>query len=109
MSVDTEACSLCPQGCPTVDGTPNGICPKFWRRPDGSSLCSQSWSCMPNASTNSRIIGGAFFLVALIYVRLIYCNYKKMSLEGEKNSSTKGSTTSTGLFWKRIAPQNFAR
>jgi hypothetical protein len=76
---DTEACSLCPQGCPTVDGTPNGVCPKFWQRPDGSSLCSQSWSCMPNASTNSRIIGSFFFLVTLIYVRIMYYNYKKNS------------------------------
>jgi hypothetical protein len=34
---------------------------------------------MPNSSTNSRIVGGAFFLVALIYVRIMYYNYKKNS------------------------------
>ena len=76
---DPQTCVMCPQGCDTVDKSPDGVCPKFWQRPDGSLVCSQAWFCIPYASINQRIIGGCFFLIALIYIRIIYYNYKKTS------------------------------
>jgi hypothetical protein len=76
---DSQTCVICHQGCDTVDKSSDGVCPKFWQRPAGSLVCSQAWFCIPYASINQRIIGSFFFLIALIYIRIIYYNYKKTS------------------------------
>ena len=72
-----DVCAVCPQGCDTVDSAPNGTCPKYWQRPDGSPLCSQAWTCLDLAMVHIRIVGALFLLISLIYVRIIYYNYKK--------------------------------
>jgi hypothetical protein len=104
-----EACPICPQGCSTIDGSPNGICPKYWQRPEGSSLCSQSWNCAQYSNDIARVIGSFFLLLAFVYLRIIYFNYTGNSTEGESTSATKSTVSRIRSFWKNVSPQNFAR
>ena len=92
---ESQTCVICPQGCDTVDKSSDGVCPKFWQRPAGSLVCSQAWFCIPYASINQRIIGGCFFLIALIYIRIIYYNYTKNTIDAERSAPHQSSSTCT--------------
>ena len=96
-----SVCQVCPQGCDTLDKSPNGTCPKYWQRPDGSPLCSQAWACLDLAMVHSRIIGGLFLLIVLIYVRIMYYNYKRdeSSAAAVARNQTCESITSCESEW----------
>jgi len=113
-------CAVCSVGCDPVNAIPNGTCPKFWERPEGSSLCSQSWTCSQFSNPSNRIVGGVFLLVALLYVRIMYYNYKKGSPDTvvstlHTTTSQHDSLLGLGVFkralraWKRFSPRTHAR
>ena len=108
-------CAVCIEGCDTVDNIPNGTCPKFWDRPPGSSLCMQSWTCTQFSNANNRIVGVIFLLVALLYVRIIYYNYKKGALDANLITATDSSSASSSVFkralraWQKFNPRTHAR
>ena len=112
-----SVCQVCPQGCDTLDKSPNGTCPKYWQRPDGSPLCSQAWTCVEYSATNQRITGAFFLFTTLIYFRIMYfANSKNSQLRHNVSSSeSQGHRKDAGcidraLLWmKSISATNMAR
>ncbi len=106
---DSQTCVICSVGCDTVNKSSDGVCPKYWQRPAGSLVCSQAWNCMPYRNINERIVGSFFFVVALIYIRIIYYNYTKNPIDAERSAPHQSSSTCTSALKKISSPQNFAR
>jgi hypothetical protein len=111
------SCASCAQGCNTLDDPLNGTgsCPKYWQRPDGSNLCSESYSCSAS-SISIRIVGCFFLIVALVYCRLIYISHIKSttsafaSAGAELQGSACGRVLNRALSCLRaVDPQTAAR
>lgn len=111
------SCVSCAQGCNTFDDPLNGTgsCPKFWQRPYGSILCSESYSCSAS-SISIRIVGCFFLIVALVYCRLIYISYIKSTTSAhasagvELQGSARVRVLNRALKWLRaVDPQTAAR
>ncbi len=92
IMLHSETCVICPQGCATVELTPNGTCPLHWTRPDSSSLCSHSFSCLSNSDSNSRIVGCFFILVSLVYLLILFHDRKKKAAV----ANSRGDLQQTG-------------
>lgn len=111
------SCASCAQGCNTFDDPLNGTgsCPKFWQRPYGSNLCSESYSCSAS-SISIRIVGCFFLIVALVYCRLIYISYIKSMASPRASAGVELQGSARGRFLNRalsclraVDPQTAAR